>query len=273
MGGSQGPNLECGEECLVSGRRTLNGYGATVLRDGKDFGAWCWWWTSRWAVAAKMLKDGPKGSGKKKRVMIIAFRIGGRRYSRDGGVASGAVNSHGRVRRLPFKRIGEAQNPGPAVHKAVVASYNGNCWTRTRRFLNDTKARIVFVQEHKRCRGDTYNSMSAQALRDGWKCCGTHGLKSDLEMPVAGTAVMVRKHIGVKAIPLPEVDGYTIVDGRAAGVMVDYWLTGMVLCSSLYLKVGVGMNDDNWDTLKAVGAIIAKLGIPFIIGGDFNEEQ
>ena len=69
MGGSQGPNLECGEECLVSGRRTLNGYGATVLRDGKDFGAWCWWWTSRWAVAAKMLKDGPKGSGKKKRVM------------------------------------------------------------------------------------------------------------------------------------------------------------------------------------------------------------
>ena len=134
-------------------------------------------------------------------VLRAAFRVGGRRYSRGGGVASGSVNSHGRVRRLPFKRIGEAQNPGLAVHKAVVASYNGNCWTRARRFLNDTKARTVFVQEHKRCRGDSYNSMSAQALRDGWKCCGTHGLKSDLDMPVAGTAVMVRKHMVAKQYP------------------------------------------------------------------------
>jgi len=92
-----------------------------------------------------MLKGGPKESRKKKRFMRAAFRVGGRRYSRGGGVARGSVNSHGRVRLLPFRRIGEAQNPGPAVHKAVVASYNGNCWTRIRRFLNDSKARIVFV--------------------------------------------------------------------------------------------------------------------------------
>ena len=99
---------------------------------------------------------------------------------------------------LPFRRIGEASNPGPS--QAVVASYNGNCWPRLREWLADLSAKIVFIQEPKRCKGEKYDAMSAQALTDGWKLCGTPATCGDHDGPRGGTAVLVRKHIGIGKI-------------------------------------------------------------------------
>ena len=120
----------------------------------------------------------------------------------------------------PFSRIGEAGNPGP--HMASLGSYNGNCWRRIRDWLTANKHSISFVQEHKRPPGDLYDSMSSQAVRDAWKCCGTRAIYSELGYPMGGTAVCVPSHIGIKAIPGGLEDGFTIFPGRASGVLVDY---------------------------------------------------
>ena len=48
------------------------------------------------------------------------------------------------------------------------------------------------------------------------------------------------------------IDGATIASRRAAGILVDYWFKHMVFCISVYLKVGVGLDDDNWDCTKSV---------------------
>ena len=44
----------------------------------------------------------------------------------------------------------------------------------------------------------------------------------------------------------------------------------MVLCVSIYLKDGVGMDEENWKTLRAVGCVVALLGVPYVVAGDFN---
>ena len=51
---------------------------------------------------------------------------------------------------------------------------------------------------------------------------------------------------------------------------VDHWLQSMVLVVSVYLKVGVVLDDENRAVMKAIGAMVARRGVPYVIGRDFN---
>ena len=64
----------------------------------------------------------------------------------------------------------------------------------------------------------------------------------------------------------------SLVDGRAA---IWSWngggVPGGLIIANVYLECGMGMNDGNWDILKAVAEEVKVIGRPFVIGGDFQQ--
>ena len=147
---------------------------------------------------------------------------------------------------FPFRRVGEASHPGPSTD---LGSFNGNCWSTAREWLKLGLCTIGFIQEHKRLEGEKFDKMKAEANKDGWRLYATPAVRSELGEPMGGTAVAAPAKIAATTIKIHWVDEFTIVPGRASGVMLDHWLKHMVLCVSLYLKVGVGMNGENWATM------------------------
>ena len=71
--------------------------------------------------------------------------------------------------------------------------------------------------------------MLKEANDDGWKLYATPAIKSELGEPVGGTAVAAPSKIAATTIKVHWVDEFTIVAGRASGVMLDHWLRHMVL--------------------------------------------
>ncbi len=83
----------------------------------------------------------------------------------------------------------------------------------------------------------------------------------------------MRKHIPVAGLLGREGMGsdlFTIVLGRATGCRVWHVIPGALIVVSVYLRDGVGLNDDNWQVLLRVGEVLAYHGLPYVIGGDFN---
>ena len=131
---------------------------------------------------------------------------------------------------------------------------------------------VAFIQETKIGDREDLKAASDKAYQAGWKMAGGLALTTDKGAASSGTAVMVRKHLEVGEVRQATGVGesFTVVAGRATACWVNTWVKGGFIAVSMYLKDTVGLDDDNWQVLIRVGELLAHLGLPFIIGGDFN---
>ena len=164
---------------------------------------------------------------------------------------------------------GPRRQYGSAVH---LETFNGSSWASIQDRLTRTEAMVVFAQETRLQDRAARAAASQRVHTDGWKMAGGLGLSTLKGSTSSGVAVLVRRHIEVG--PIHTLAGspepFTIVPGRAEAVWINSWVKGGFIAVSVYLKDGVGMDDDNWAVLLRVGEALALCGQPFIIGGDFN---
>ena len=70
--------------------------------------------------------------------------------------------------------------------------------------------------------------------------------------------------------PDMEEKQYEIVPGRAVAVIITGWGGTRLLIVNLYLDVNDGLQELSLGILYAVGEWIARIGIPYVICGDFS---
>ena len=173
-------------------------------------------------------------------------------------------------------RIGEASNPGPKKRRPrkdelIFETFNGSCNPSCLDRACRTKATILFIQEHKCVESAELDQASSLWLKAGWKAAMGPGLRGENDGPSSGTAVLVRRHIPVDYVQGPAGnDTFIVAGGRATACLVKHVVKGGFLCVSVYLEDGVGLSDSNWEVLLKVGELLARYGLPFVIGGDFN---
>ena len=148
-------------------------------------------------------------------------------------------------------RWGEAKKPGPAFG---VETFNRSCNATARDRATRTQASVFCIQEHRVPPGTDHAEASANWLRDGWKFASSPAVSGQGGGASAGVAVLVRKHIGARSVGTQQPDlPFEIAQGRAAGVLVEGGVPGGILIVSVYLKVGTGLCEENWETLLRIG--------------------
>ena len=132
------------------------------------------------------------------------------------------------------------------------------------------------LQEVK-LKGDKYWRMVSKCKHDQrmiFCSQAIHGLKNGLS---SGVAIMVDKSrdtdVPDHGKPIEHGEEhlhYEIVPGRAAAVVIQGWAHTTLLMITLYLDVDDGLQETNISILYIVGEWIARMGIPYVICGDFN---
>ena len=124
---------------------------------------------------------------------------------------------------------------------------------------------FTLLQETK-LRQDRLQQAANQAHRAGWKAAFGPALATCAKGTSGGTAVCVRKGVGV--VPNPAAtDGY---EHRIAGAWVQGALRGGVHFFSVYLKDGEGVSDTNLAILTELAALLGAVRGPWVVGGDWN---
>ena len=151
----------------------------------------------------------------------------------------------------------------------VVESINGNAWSSVKEWLPQCTAHVLLVQEHKLLAGDQVSRASQWCFSQGWKSVWAPCTLGEGGGPSSGVAILVRAWMGLIE---PLCHGPIIWPHRAVAAVVQPPWGQSLFVSSLYLKDSVGMDDHNLEVLGALGAELSVLGLPFIVGGDFNNE-
>ncbi len=191
-------------------------------------------------------------------------------------------------------RFGEARHPGPplpddqphrgdahddARHIAPPARRglrlncgNSTGWGAAKDWLATCKADVLFIQEHKRRHAEDVAEASGVALRHGWKSLWAPAVGSGTEADEAsgGTAIFVRKHLGLLLAP-GDLDA-SVVDGHLTAGLLEAGSTGGIVAYTPYLVQGDELGARNWATLTAWASHIAGHGRQWIAGGDWNVE-
>ena len=138
--------------------------------------------------------------------------------------------------------------------------------SRVKDRLAETKAQIVFVQEH-RTEGARMSEVQAQASKQGWRGVMSAALRSSCGGLSGGTAVFVNKGVGLTTLKVPP--GIRAPAPHRVSLCFANIMGGAVL-ASIYLTTGVGMEGDNTELLDRLGELLSALHRPFILGGRFQ---
>ena len=101
----------------------------------------------------------------------------------------------------------------------------------------------------------------------GWDVVFVGCETTDLQGFSAGVCIATRRFLGATPLFLRDA---AIVPHRAVHVHVDAWLKGGVVVITVYLIVGIGLAQANWDILVAISDFIAGLQVPWLVAVDYN---
>ncbi len=155
----------------------------------------------------------------------------------------------------------------PYVLSFVTVNATG--WEPLQRFLQTTPAQVVCAQEHKLPLEDIPMA-SAWSRRHGWKSLWAPAVRGSGGGWSAGTAILVRDHIGLRR---PDVGPSHVCEGRAVAAIIEPPSCRPVLTYSAYLHHGRKLGEENLRILADIGAHWESQDSPtlqYVIGADFN---
>ena len=161
--------------------------------------------------------------------------------------------------------------PSKRDARLVVATYNGNSWKGAQAFLKTTPVTVVCVQEHRIC-GPAITEAKIWAKRNGWASYWVEA-KSEAKSRSGGVALFVRAYI--QSWVHPDVDP-KLFAFRAVGVCIAAGHLGPVFCACCYFFTNnmskSKIHPANLRMLGVLGDKIAHVGMPVLVGADWNME-
>jgi len=150
----------------------------------------------------------------------------------------------------------------------AVDTANPSSWTTAEdRVMGRSAADVVLIQESKRVGETGVAQVVAGGRSIGWNCSASPAKLTELGGPSGGCVVAARRGTGIRA-----EEG--AVPGRIAHRFHVAWVAAVVRAglhiASIYLRDGVGLDDENLATLHEVAGILRGLRGPWILGGDWN---
>eukprot|EP00971_Amphidinium_carterae_P318222 6325346-Amphidinium_carterae.1 len=153
----------------------------------------------------------------------------------------------------------------------TVGSINGNTWSTALRQIagwvhQGEQLDMVLVQEH-RLSVDGLPGAQRDAARLGYQAFLSESKPATGKAYAAGVGVLVRSHIGAKA-----VYAKGILQHRVIGVIIDGICNPPPLVVATYLPVGLALRDA-FVYFGALQQFLTAHHGPFILGGDFNQDK
>ena len=175
-------------------------------------------------------------------------------------------NDHSHVSPAP-KVWSRSKSP-----KLQATSFNGNSWSGIKAFLRSTASSIVLCQEHKLLLSDLPEAR-LWAKSNGWNSFWAAAALTVKGGKSGGVVVFARSFIQAW---VPEALQTPIWAHRATGVVISAGGLGPTLYVSVYgftnSSAKVTATPSNLKVLAAVGEIAKTIGLPTVVGGDFNME-
>ena len=154
------------------------------------------------------------------------------------------------------------------TRNVVIATANVNAFTTLHEELQHghviPQADYVAIQEHL-CRGDACDRAARDVASLGWDGVFSDAYFKDAG-PGGGTAVIAKKGLGAVRLPIPE-RFQNALQGRCTASYVD--VLGGIALVSYYGRSGLPIAGQ-LQVLAALGQVVKGLGLPFIIGGDWQ---
>jgi len=162
-----------------------------------------------------------------------------------------------------------------SIHGVMAESCNSTGWLPLLERLKQTDAHILFAHEH-RVPAELIAEKSKMLLKLGWKSAWSAATSTaadgdvDLRSTSGGTAIFVRKFIGLGPVDENHPDQFSIHPGRAASALLHIPGLGQVVCYSVYFVCGIGWKAPNQALAHDIVQHKEAHGLPWIIGADWN---
>ncbi len=157
---------------------------------------------------------------------------------------------------------------GQEEFRLVVETVNSTGWGPLRRRLEESQAHIVLAQEHW-ILPDQLASASDWTRRHGWEGVWAPAAVGPGGGASGGVAILGRVGMGIR---YPPVGPHILEEARAVAAFAEPPGHRPVLLSSVYLRDGRGMGEENRGTLAKIGECADRQGTGclVLVGGDFQ---
>ena len=143
------------------------------------------------------------------------------------------------------------------------------------------------IQEHRLVGDGKISDAKAWCQRSKLRLYAEPALETDAEGPLAtsaGTAVLAALHIGARPVDISEtirqvIEGFggqqvgidaEWVRARLQVVVIDAGFRHGFALASLYCLHAIGVSGPNVILLEVLAATLDMLGLPWVVGGDWN---
>ena len=162
----------------------------------------------------------------------------------------------------------EPREAGQASWSLGVATCNSTTWNSAKVFIQhlNEDMHVVLLQEHHLLEGEPIARAEDWLKGQGWQGLFEPAMPGKGTGSTGGVAVLARSGMGLRN----PVEDMKCNGSRAKAAMVDLPGKRSVLCISLYLHDGRGLDAFNLGLLRGVGQFARGSGWPYIIGGDYQ---
>ena len=151
----------------------------------------------------------------------------------------------------------------------VVEVFNGSCWNTCKRRMAVSDASVFLLAEVRLLPHEVAAAI-AWCRRRGFTALIEPAAPSSLGgMPSGGVAIVAKAELGL--VPACGLDT-RIAPHRAIGGAIDVPTVGHVALVAVYLDVADKWGSGNLAIMAQVGAFLSTAELPFVVGGDFNND-
>ncbi len=163
---------------------------------------------------------------------------------------------------------GQCGDDDRAKYQLVVDTCNGTSWGTIARYLLQTKADLLLIQEHHLAPSQIA-AASQWASKKGWQSVWTSAEQGDGSGWRAGVCICARAPV---YLSLPRRGGSNVCGARAVAAMAEAPGHRPIAVYSAYLRDGEGLSAGNLEILASIGQHICLQGdeMPFILAADFQ---
>ncbi len=163
---------------------------------------------------------------------------------------------------------GAAGEDDLARFRLVVDTCNGTSWGTIARYLLQTNADLILIQEHHLAPGQIA-AASQWASRKGWQSIWTSAEQGEGSGWRAGVCICARAPV---YLSLPRRGGSNVCGARAVAAVAEAPGHRPIAVYSAYLRDGEGLSAGNLGILATLGQHIGLQGeeAPFILAADFQ---
>ncbi len=177
-----------------------------------------------------------------------------------GGILPGDAHGH------DDRRHGEEDHK----YSLVAETCNGTAWGTIARYVKQTQADLIMVQEHHLAPWQV-PAASSWLRRHGWQSLWTPAEPGEGEGWRAGVCIIARDPV---VLLIPQCGGKMVHGARAIAALVEAPGYRRMLAYAAYLHDGEGLSTRNMAIMASIGEHIKGNGpnMPYLVAGDFQVE-